>query len=46
MKEFAEMVYQYDRDYVFDSSKFQKKYNFRVTTYTEGIKRMIEAEQK
>ncbi|MCB0805902.1 MAG: NAD-dependent epimerase/dehydratase family protein [Bacteroidales bacterium] len=37
MKEFVEMLYQYDRDYVFDSSKFEKAYDFKTTSYSEGI---------
>ena len=41
MKEFSEMLYQYDRDYVFDSSKFVKQYNFNPTPYPEGIKKMV-----
>ncbi len=32
------MLYQYDSDYLFDSSKFEKKFNFKPITYTEGIK--------
>jgi nucleoside-diphosphate-sugar epimerase len=44
MKEFREMMYQYDRDYVFDSSKFQKHFpDFRITTYEEGIKQIVNA---
>ncbi|MDT8279969.1 MAG: hypothetical protein RQ806_05410, partial [Erythrobacter sp.] len=31
MKEFVQMLYQYDRDYVFDSSKFENAYNFKPT---------------
>jgi nucleoside-diphosphate-sugar epimerase len=38
MKELAEMMYQYDRDYIFDSSKFDKKFPFKTTTYQEGVK--------
>jgi len=38
MKEMPEMMYQYDRDYFFDSSKFDKRFNFRTTTYQEGVK--------
>jgi len=38
MKEFPEMMYQYDRDYFFDSSKFDKRFKFRTTTYQEGVK--------
>jgi nucleoside-diphosphate-sugar epimerase len=40
MKEFPEMMYQYDRDYFFDSSKFDKRFNFKTTTYREGVKMM------
>lgn len=37
MKELAEMFYQYDRDYIFDSSKFNKRFNFTPTTYEAGV---------
>ena len=40
MKEMAEMMYQYDRDYFFDSSKFIKRFGFRPTEYRTGIKAM------
>lgn len=40
LKELKEMAYQYDRDYYFDSSKFDKRFNYTSTTYDEGI-RMI-----
>ncbi len=42
MKEMPEMMYQYDRDYYFDSSKFDKRFNFKTTTYQEGVKQTIE----
>jgi nucleoside-diphosphate-sugar epimerase len=42
LKEMPEMMYQYDRDYFFDSSKFEKRFNFRPTSYSEGIKRTVE----
>lgn len=38
MKEMPEMMYQYDRDYFFDSSKFDKRFSFKTTTYREGVK--------
>lgn len=38
IKEMPEMLYQYDRDYFFDSSKFEKRFNFVPTSYREGIK--------
>jgi nucleoside-diphosphate-sugar epimerase len=41
MKEFVEMLYQYDRDYVFDSSKFEKAFNFELTPYFDGIKEIV-----
>ena len=37
MKEMKEMLYQYDSDYVFDSSKFNKAFNFQPTGYKDGI---------
>lgn len=37
VKEIKEMSYQYDRDYIFDSSKFDKRFNFKPTTYAAGI---------
>lgn len=36
MKEMPEMMYQYNRDYFFDSSKFDKRFNFQTTTYQDG----------
>jgi nucleoside-diphosphate-sugar epimerase len=42
MKEMPEMIYQYDRDYFFDSSKFDKKFNFKTTTYQEGVRITVE----
>ena len=41
IKELHEMLYQNEFDYIFDSSKFEKKYNFRPTPYEEGIKETI-----
>ncbi len=41
MKEMPEMMYQYDRDYFFDSSKFDKRFNFKTTTYEEGVKASV-----
>lgn len=43
IKETLEMLYQYDSDYLFDSSKFDKSFTFQTTTYQEGIKATIEA---
>lgn len=43
MKELAEMFYQSDRDYIFDSSKFEKRFPFRTATYEEGVKATVAA---
>jgi nucleoside-diphosphate-sugar epimerase len=42
MKEMPEMMYQYDRDYFFDSSKFDTRFNFKTTTYQEGVKNTVQ----
>jgi nucleoside-diphosphate-sugar epimerase len=42
MREMVEMMYQYDKDYVFDSSKFEKRFNFKPTSYQQGIKEIIQ----
>ncbi len=44
--EMVEMYYQYDHDYIFDSSKFEKAFNMKPTTYAEGIKLMAETVYK
>jgi nucleoside-diphosphate-sugar epimerase len=36
--ELREMTYQYEFDYLFDSSKFENAYNFHPVPYEEGIK--------
>jgi nucleoside-diphosphate-sugar epimerase len=42
MKEMPEMLYQYNRDYVFNSDKFEKRFGFEPTPYKEGIKAIVE----
>jgi nucleoside-diphosphate-sugar epimerase len=42
MREMPEMMYQYDRDYFFDSGKFEKRFSFTPTTYAEGIKQIVD----
>ncbi|WP_346320386.1 NAD-dependent epimerase/dehydratase family protein [Chitinophaga sp. YIM B06452] len=37
MKELAEMIYQYDRDYIFDSSKFNTRFDFKPVEYEAGV---------
>ncbi|MEO6980178.1 MAG: NAD-dependent epimerase/dehydratase family protein [Mucilaginibacter sp.] len=34
----VEMYYQFDHNYIFDSSKFEKAFNFKPTSYEEGLK--------
>lgn len=41
MKEMPEMMYQYDRDYFFDSSKFDQRFSFSTTIYGQGVKDTI-----
>ena len=41
MREMPEMMYQYDRDYVFNSDKFSDNFDFKVTPYLEGIREII-----
>jgi nucleoside-diphosphate-sugar epimerase len=42
MKELPEMNYQYDRDYFFDSSKFNKRFNYTPTKNAMAVKQTIE----
>jgi len=44
MKELVEMMYQYDRDYVFDSSKIENEFGVHPTSYVEGIKYIVNKE--
>jgi len=37
IREVYEMLYQYESDYIFDSTKFTRAFNFQPTTYAEGI---------
>ncbi len=42
IKEVNEMLYQNEYDYEFDSSKFEKTFNFKPTSYENGIKETID----
>ena len=42
MRELKEMLYQNEYDYIFDSSKFNKTFNYTPTPYKEGIRKTIE----
>ena len=44
MKEMVEMLYQYDRDYVFDSNKFYNRFKIAPTPYLEGIREIIKTD--
>ena len=44
MKEMVEMMYQYDRDYVFNSDKFEKQFNYKPMPYQEGIKKVVQSD--
>ncbi len=46
LREMAEMVYQNDRDYVFDSSKFEKRFDFKPTPYEKGIEEVVKADYR
>ncbi len=41
MRELGEMLYQNDRDYVFDSTKFERRFTFVPTTYDAGIRETV-----
>lgn len=42
MREVHEMAYQYDRDYVFLSDKFEERFDMQPTPYKEGIREVVE----
>ena len=42
MKEFPEMNYQYEQDYIFDSTKFEQRFGITATAPKDGIKMLIE----
>lgn len=46
MREFPEMLYQNRQDYIFDSSKFEKRFGISATPPKEGIKALIESLKK
>lgn len=41
MREMPEMMYQYDRNYDFNSDKFMNHFDFQVTPYEKGINEII-----
>ena len=46
MRELREMAYQYDRDYVFLSDKFNRRFGFAPTGYADGIRAIVEADYR
>src|SRR5690242_19784794 len=38
IRELHEMLYQYEFDYVFNSTKFTRAFRFQPNSYTEGIR--------
>ena len=44
MREMPEMMYQYDRDYVFNSDKFTNHFDFKPTSYLVGIREIIKSD--
>lgn len=41
MKELVEMMYQYENDYVFDSTKFETRFDVHPTSYEDGIRETV-----
>jgi len=42
VKDTVEMYYQYNHDYNFNSSKFEKAFDFKPTTYQDGFKQLAQ----
>jgi nucleoside-diphosphate-sugar epimerase len=41
LKELSEMTYQYDRDYFFDSSRFESHFNMKPTNPVDAVREII-----
>jgi nucleoside-diphosphate-sugar epimerase len=41
IKEFKELAYQYDRDYFFDSSKFDKRFSYKPVSAQVAVRELI-----
>ncbi|PYU44064.1 MAG: hypothetical protein DMG53_17100 [Acidobacteria bacterium] len=46
VRELYEMLYQYEFDYIFDSTKFTTAFRFQPTSYAEGVRRTTQAYQQ
>lgn len=42
MRSIQEMLYQYDKDYVFDSSDFEKTFSYSPTPYQKGLAKVVQ----
>lgn len=43
MRETKEMLYQYERDYIFRSDKFEKRFGVQATRYEDGVKATVQS---
>ncbi len=43
VKESYEMLYQNEYDYLFDSTKFERAFNFKLTSYQDGIMETVKS---
>lgn len=41
LREFVEMMYQFEDEYIFDSTKIEKAFNLTATSYQEGLKQTL-----
>lgn len=44
MRETVEMMYQYEDDYIFDSSKFEQQFDLKPTSYRQGVKEIVNSD--
>jgi nucleoside-diphosphate-sugar epimerase len=45
MREFPEMLYQYEQDYIFDSSKFEHRFGIEAIEPKDGIRELVRSLQ-
>ena len=43
VREMREMMYQYEHDYIFDSTKFMRAFGVQATSYADGIRQTAKA---
>lgn len=46
MREFPEMMYQYEQDYIFDSSKFETRFGWSAISPREGVRTTLKSMMK